>query len=232
MKYLKLFENFDSEDIFKDYFKRPEGVTTDFDLEYIKYAKKLSKVKKTDPKYALQIKAKNVMTQGIISIPRGEFLITNDFKFGKFLFKKGASVNSDGLGNLIVNTNGKIDKIKAIGPKRGFEKVYLNFYINSKRKTESPFTELEAELILFMYNNNFEASNEDINRIIKTIPPNEKRQRDVFIYELNKKFRENKLGVGNLIITPTGMKGSPKGLVKEFNYKLNPDYLGSILDIV
>jgi len=156
MKYLKLFEEYkddfivgdDSEATFKNYFSRPKDVNLDFDMEYIKYAKKLSKVKKTDPKFALKVKAKDVMMQDIISIPKGIFIVLNDFKFGKYIFQKDSIVNSDGIGNLIIDKpNGGTDNIKAIGPKRGFERFYLNFYSNTKRKQESFFRQKEKDLI-------------------------------------------------------------------------------------
>lgn len=250
MKYIHLFEDYnaivdgDSEETFKSYFKRPQDVNLDFDTEYIKYAKRLAKVKKTDPKFALQLKAKAVMANDIISIPKGIFIVVNDFKFGKSLFKKDSIIESDGYGNLsIVNPDGTTDTKKASGPKRGFERFYLNFYLNTKRKEEtkqSPFTEKEKEIIQFIYSNENKATKEEIDSLIQgftsTIRPElEPRKlkiyRDAFIYEINKKFRQSGLGEDNLILIPTGMKGTPKGSAKEFDYKINPDYLSMVGDM-
>ena len=251
MRYIKFFEDFnyivddDSEATLKRAFARPKDVNLDFDLEYIKYAKRLAKVKKSDPKYTLQVKAKDVMSEGIISIPKGIFIVLNDFKFGKSLFKKDSIIDSDGVGNLtITNTDGTTETKKAKGPKRGFERFYLNFYANTKRKEEdkiSPFTRKEKDLINFIYSNKNKASKEEITNFLQGFattaetelePRKLKIYRDAFIYEINKKFRESGLGTDNFILLPTGMKGSLKGQAKEFDYKINPDYLNIIKTLI
>lgn len=250
MKYIHLFENYnaivdgDSEETFKSYFKRPQDVNLDFDMEYIKYAKRLAKVKKTDPKFALQVKAKDVMTQDIISIPKGTFVVLDDFKFGKSLFKKDSIIESDGYGNLsITNPDGTTDNKNAKGPKRGFERFYLNFYANTKKKEEpkeSLFTEKEKEILNFIYSNENKASKEEIDNLLQGFsssiqpelePRKLKIYRDAFIYDVNRKFKQSGFGVDNLILMPTGMRGTPKGVSKEFDYKINPDYLSIIVNL-
>jgi len=241
MKFIKLFEDFDSEKLFKDYFSRTKDVNLDFDLEYIKYAKKLSKVKKTDPKYAIDVKAKDVMMQDIISIPKGTFIVLKDFKFGKNILKKDSILESDGLGNLtITNSEGETKTIIAAGPKRGFERFYLNFYSNTERiqKKESPFNETETSLLRFILSNDNKATAQEIDNILQ-IPESEPRKqkiyRDAAIYDINRKFKASGLGINDIILFPTGMRGTEKGQPKEFNYKLNSEYLdtlNALLDVV
>ena len=244
MKYIKLFEDFDSEKVFKDYFSRPKDVNLDFDLEYIKYAKKLSKVKKTDPKYALDVKAKDVMMQDIISIPKGTFIVLKDFKFGKNILKKDSILESDGLGNLtITNLEGETKTMIAAGPKRGFERFYLNFYFNTERiqKKESPFNETETSLLRFILSNDNKASKEEITDFLQGFsttaeinlePRQIKIYRDALIYDINKKFKASGLGNNDLILFPTGMRGTEKGQPKEFNYKLKSEYLDILNQIL
>jgi hypothetical protein len=241
MKYLKLFEDFDSEEIFKDYFSRSKDVNLDFDLEYIKYAKKLSKVKKTDPKYGLQVKAKDVMMQDVISIPKGNFIVLNDFKYGKFIFKKDSEIKSDGLGNLEINFNGNTKNIVALGPKRGFERFYLNFYTNTQRvnKKESPFDDSQINLLKLFLSNDNKATAEEITNFLQGFsttalkeiePRKEKIYRDAAIYSINSKFKQAGYGDNDLIMLPHGRR--IKGQPIDFNYRLNPEYVDILNTII